>query len=107
MNERLMMVWFEKIRLGYVRERTKEIGFHKSLMAIDAFRVYFMEDIVASMLTEVPAGCTFKVQHIDVCMYALNLSRYHVVKEVKDAGDEASNNPSFKFGSPTRQDIVN
>lgn len=76
-------------------------------MAIDAFRVYFMEDIVASVLTEFPAGCTSKVQPIDVCMYPLNVSRYHVVKEVKDAGDEANNNPSFKFSSPTRQDIVN
>ena len=40
-------------------------------MAIDAFRVYFTEDIVASMLTEFPAGCTSKVQPIDVCMYPL------------------------------------
>ena len=40
MDERLMMVWYEKIQLRYVRERTKEIGFHKSLMVIEAFKAH-------------------------------------------------------------------
>ena len=66
MDERLMMVWYEKIWLRYVRERTKEIGFQKSLMVLDAFKAHFTDDIAAAMsightgVAKVPAGCTYK-----------------------------------------------
>ena len=48
--------------------------------------------------------------YINVSTNPSNLREYwedHVVKVVKDAGDEASNNPTFVLGSPARQHIAN
>ena len=99
--------------------KNKEVGFHKSLMAMDSFKAHFTDDIAAAMLVghsrfvKVPAGCTSKVQPLDVCInkpFKSILSECwedHVVKVVKDAKDETNNNPSFKLSSPIRQDIVN
>ena len=53
-----------------------------------------------------------KVQPFDVCINKIYpkgiLGRWedHVVKVVKDVGDEANNDPSFQLNSPIRQDIV-
>ena len=114
MGERLLMVWYEKVWLRYMRKRTKEISFHKSLMVIDAFT----DNVAAAMLightgvVKLPAGCTCKSQPIDVCINkpfkSIPRECYgdHVVKVKKDAGDEANNNSSFKFSSLTRSDIV-
>ena len=41
MNERLMIVWYEKLWLRYVFKRTKETDFLKA---------HFMDDVVATML---------------------------------------------------------
>ena len=59
-------------------------------------------------LVKVLAGCTSK----DLCINKLfkfilrKCWEDHVVKVMKDVGDEANNNPSFKLSSPTRQNIV-
>ena len=78
----------------------------------------FTNDLAAAMLighTDVvkfPAGCTSKVQPLDVCInkpfkYILKECwEDHVVKVVKDAGDETNNTPSFTLSSSTRQDMV-
>ena len=69
-NERLMMVWYEKICQRYVRERTKV--FFKSLMVVDAFKAHFMDGVAAVILIghtgfcKSRTGCTPKVQLLDV-----------------------------------------
>ena len=113
-----MMVWYEKIWLRYVRERAKEIGFQNFLMVMDAFKAHFTDNVAAIFtghtgFVKVPARCTSKVQPLDICINKLFKSilreswEDHAVKVVKDTGDEASNNPSFKLSYPTRQEIVN
>ena len=43
-------------------------------MVMDAFKAHFTEDVPAAMLfdhtgvVQVPTGCTFKVQPLDVCI---------------------------------------
>ena len=44
MDELLMMLWYDKIWLTYVRRRVKEIGFYMSLMVMNAFKVYFIDE---------------------------------------------------------------
>ena len=95
-----MIVWYETIWLRYIRKRTKEIGFHKSLNVMDAFKAHFTEDAAATMLightgiVKVPAGCTSKVKTLDVCIkkpFRSILRKYweeYVVKVVKNAGNE-------------------
>lgn len=64
----LMMVWYEKVWLRYMRGKAKEIDFQKSLMVMDAFKAYFTVDEAAKMLTDhngvvkVTAGCASKKQ---------------------------------------------
>ena len=86
---------------------------------MDAFKARYTDDLGTAILlchtgvVNVPAGCTSKVQPLEACISKLFKSTLrecwedHVVKVVKDARDEANNNPSFKFSSPTKQDIVN
>ena len=88
-------------------------------MVMDSFKAHFTDGVTAAMLightgvVKVPTGCTSKLQPLNVCInkpFKFILRECwedHVVKAVKDAGDEANNNPSFKPSSPTRQDIVN
>ena len=88
-------------------QRTKEIGFHKSLVVVDPFKAHFADDVAAATLichtgvVKVPAVCTSKVQRLDVCInkpFKSNLRECwqdHVVKVVKDAGDDANNNPTI------------
>ena len=102
-----------------MRERTKEKGFHNYLMIMDAFKAHFTGNVSLAKLightdvVNVPKACTFKVQPLDVCInkpfkpILKDCWEGQVVKVVKAAGDEASNNPSFKLGFPTKQDIVN
>ena len=104
--------------MRYVRERTKEKGFHKCLMVMDAFKTHFTGYVVAAMLigltdvAKVTAGCISKVQPLDVCINKPFKSilrecwEDRVVTVVKDAGDEAKNNPSFKLSSLSRKDVV-
>ena len=57
--------------------------------------------------------CISEVQSLDVCINELFKSilrecwEHYVVNLVKDAWNEARNNPSFKLSCLTRQDIVN
>ena len=67
---------------------------------MDAFKAHFTEDAAATMLightgiVKVPAGCTSKVQTLDVCIkkpFRSILRKYweeYVVKVVKNAGNE-------------------
>ena len=105
--------------LRNMRKRIKEIDFRKSLMVMDAFKAHYTDDVAAAMLTgqtgvvKVLSGCTSKKQLLDVCIKKLFKSilreclEDHVFEVVKDAGDEANNNPSLKPCSLTRKDIVN
>ena len=68
-------------------------------MVMDTFKAHFKEDVGAAMLightsvVKVPAGCTSKVQSLDVCInkpFKSILKRMlggHVVNVVKDSGD--------------------
>ena len=64
----LMMVWYEKVWLRYMRGKAKEIDFQKALMVMDAFKAYFTVDEAAKILTDhngvvkVTAGCASKKQ---------------------------------------------
>ena len=57
---------------GSVHGITKEIGFHKSLMVMDALKAHFTDDVAAVMLirhtsvVKAPPSFTFKVQLLDV-----------------------------------------
>ena len=88
-------------------------------MVMDAFKTHFTDDVVAAMLiahtgvVKLAAGCTSKVQLLGAC---INRSLKFILREcwkdcvgqvVKDAGDDANNNPSFKLNTLTRQDILN
>ena len=84
-----------------------------------ALKAHFTDDAAVAQLIghnavlKVPVGYTSKEQPLDVCINKSLRSilrqcwEDHVVKVGKDAGDEANNNPGFKFSSQTRQDIVN
>ena len=66
-----MMIWYEKLWLRYVRERKKK-GFHKA-----AFKANFTDGVAAAMLightgvVKAPAGCTSKLQPLDICINKL------------------------------------
>ena len=71
-----------------------------SSMIMDAFKTHITNNVTTSLIgfpgvVKVPAGCIYKVQPLYVCINKLFksiLKEYwedHVVKVVKDAGDEA------------------
>lgn len=85
-------------------------------MAMDAFKAHFADDVAAMVIGHIghiPAGCASKVQPLDLYINKSFKSilrecwEDHAVKVLKDAGDKANFNPSFKLSFLTRQDIVN
>ena len=81
-------------------------------MVMHALKAHFTDDVAVAQLIghngalKVPVGYTSKGQPLDVC---INKSLKSILRQCWEdhAGDEANNNPSFKFSSQTRQDIVN
>ena len=81
-------------------------------MVMHALKAHFTDDAAVAQLIghnavlKVPVGYTSKEQPLDVC---INKSLKSILRQCWEdhAGDEANNNPSFKFSSQTRQDIVN
>ena len=81
-------------------KRTKEIGFHKTLMAMDLFKAHFMDDVATMLIGHTSLVKVPPLQSLDVCVkkpfksFLTECWEDHVVKVMKEVEDEANNNRS-------------
>lgn len=118
MDEVRMNMWLDHIWIPYTEKVQTELEFSKSFLTLDAFSAHKVDSVLEKMAEnnvgslEVPAGCTSKVQVLDV---SLNRPFKSVLTEcwedyVLDLVNEAEsadlNDPNFKLSAPSRQHIV-
>ena len=91
MDDDLMKVWVEDIWIKHVRAECQKLGFENAL--------------------SIPAGCTSKCQPMDVCLNKpfkaiLRKCWVNYISSVVETSPDASQDPSFKILTPTRQQMV-
>ena len=81
----------------------QKLGFENALLTLDAFATHLTDGVESQLLQTktdtlaIPAGCTSKCQPMDVCLNC---------PSVAETFPDASQDPSFKIPTPTRQQMV-
>ena len=118
MDEERMNMWLDHIWIPYTEKVQTELKFDKSFLTLDAFSAHKVDSVMEKMAEnnvgsqEVPAGCTSKVQVLDVSLNRPFKSvltecwEDYVVETTNTMTEAALNDPKFKLPSPPRQAIV-
>ena len=117
MDDDLMKVWVEDIWIKHIRAECQKLGFENALLTFDAFAAHLTDDVEDQLLETktntlaIPAGCTSKCQPMDVCLNKpfkaiLRKCWVNYISSVVETFPDASQDPSFKIPTPTRQQMV-
>ena len=112
-----LKVWVEDIWIKHIRVECQKLGFENALLTFDAFAAYLTDDVESQLLEAktdtlaIPAGCTSKCQPMDVCLNKpfkaiLRKCWVNYISSVVESFSDASQYPSFKIPTPTRQQMV-
>ena len=113
----LMKVWVEDIWIKHIRAECQKLGFENVLLTFDAFAVHLTDDVESQFVEAktdtlaIPVGCTSKCQPMDVCLNKpfkaiLRKCWVNYISSVVETFPDASQDPSFKIPTPTRQQMV-
>ena len=117
MDDDLMKVWVEDIWIKHIRAECQKLGLKNALLTFDGFAAHLTDDVKSQLLEAktdtlaIPAGCTSKCQPIDVCLNkpfkaVLRKCWVNYISSVVETFPDASQDPSFKIPTPTRQQMV-
>ena len=112
-----LKVWVENIWIKHIRVECQKLGFENALLTFDAFAAHLTDDVESQLLEAktdtlaIPAGCTSKCQPMDVCLNKpfkaiLRKCWVNYISSVVESFSDASQYPSFKIPTPTRQQMV-
>ena len=107
----------EDIWIKHIRAECQKLGFGNAVLTFEAFAASLTDDVESQLLEAktdtlaIPAGCTSKCQPMDVCLnkpLKAILRKYWVnyISNVVETFPDASQDPSFKIPTPTRQQMV-
>ena len=118
MEEEKMLMWLQEIWIKYTEQKQEELEFPRSFLTLDSFSAHKVDSVLESMSANdvgslvVPAGCTSKVQVLDVSVnrpFKVILGECwenYVLELVEKMNDIDLADPNFKLVAPTRQHIV-
>ena len=117
MEDDLMKVWVEDIWIKHIRAECQKLGIGNALLTFDAFAAHLTDGVEIQLLEAktdslaIPAGCTSKCQPMDVYLSKpfkaiLRKCWVNYISSVVETCPDASQDPSFKFPTPTRQQMV-
>ena len=100
-----------------IRAECQKLGFENLFLTFDAFAAHLTDDVESQLLEAktdtltIPAGCTSKCQLMDVCLNKpfkaiLRKCWVNYISSVVETFPDASQDPSFKIPTPTRQQMV-
>ena len=114
MDEKLMVVYLQKVWKPYINQVAEEVGLTdtSSLLVMDSFRAHTTDNVkrvLEEMNTKapiIPGGCTSKVQPLDVCVnkpfkQLLKASWAQYLKQAVTSQPEGS-----KVKTATRQEVT-
>ena len=103
--------------LDHIRAECQKLGFENALLTFDAFAAHLTDDVESQLLEvktdtlAIPTGCTLKCLPMDVCLNKpfkaiLRKCWVNYISSVVETFPDASQDPSFKIPTPTRQQMV-
>ena len=117
-DEERMLMWLREIWIKYTEKKQEELQFARSFLTLDSFSAHKVDSVLEEMAVndvgslEVPAGCTSKVQVLDVSVnrpFKLVLGECwenYVLDTVEKLGSDNLLDPNIKLTAPSRQLIV-